>query len=97
MGFEMRLTIMLLSLKIQAEKKYDEKECNERLAYIFENIESLKEYLLDNGLDYMNSQQYLEMIISTCVYKEDKKSGKVLALKRVCDSTITDNRKNKDA
>ena len=94
MGFEIRLIIMLLSLKIQAEKKYDENECSERLAYIFENVESLKEYLLDNGLDYMDSQQYLDLLINTCIYKEDKKSGKVLALKRICDRTITDSRRN---
>ena len=94
MGFEIRLMIMLLSLKIQAEKKYDEKECNDKLAYIFENIEALKAYLLDNGLDYMNSQQYLDLIINSCICKEDKKSGKVLALKRVCDRTITDSRRN---
>lgn len=51
--------------------------------YIFENYDDYCSYFVDTGIDNINDE-----LLETCKLKTTKK-GKVLALKGLCDYTIT--------
>ena len=80
---EINLFMFLLHLIEEKNKEYSTSLCEKNKLYIFENYDDYCSYFVDNGIDNINDE-----LLETCKLKTTKK-GKVLALKALCDYTIT--------
>ena len=83
MNLKVRLICFTYNLKIAEEKKYEVKEVDDNLVYLFENKEEYVNYFLDNGLESVS-----EGIINLCTYYA-LDDGQIMAKKKVCDQVIT--------
>lgn len=79
---EVFLFIESLKLKLEEDKIYSSSDVPLNLVYVFQNEEEFINYFIENGLSNIN-------VVSLNRYKlKMMSSGKVLALKKVCDSLI---------
>lgn len=78
---EAKLFMFILRLKEEKNKVYSIEECEEHIAYIFDNEDDFRLYFLKNGIDIS------EDIFQLCKMKTTKK-GTIIALKGICDHTI---------
>jgi len=86
---ELILYMNLLSLKEEKVKAYSEDE-DQFKVYVFNDDEDFKNYFVENGYDSID-----EELMDMCRLKTTKK-GSVIALKGLCDHTISRYRKLSD-
>ena len=73
-------------LKEEKKKKYTAFECEDDIAYLFEDYDSYKNYFIDNGMDYVSDET-----LDNCRIRVTKK-GSIIALKALCDCIIREYR-----
>ena len=79
---EVFLFIESLKLKLEEDKVYSPSDVPLNLVYDFQSEEEFMNYFIENGLSNIN-------LVSLNRYKlKMMSSGKVLALKKLCDSLI---------
>ena len=76
------LFMRILNLKEEKNKEYSSLECDNNIAYIFNDYNEYKDYFIKNDFDTINDE-----LLKLCKMKTTKK-GSVIALKGLCDHTI---------
>lgn len=79
---EAELFIKVLGLKEEKIKRYSEEESDLSLVYLFNDYDEYKNYFVIHGFE-----EITEDILELCEMKVTS-NGTVIALKRLCDSTI---------
>ena len=77
------LFLSILHLKEEKNKVYSCEECEKNVVYLFDNYDEFKNYFLQNGFTNMH-----DVLLDLCRIKTTKK-GTIIALKGLCDYTIT--------
>lgn len=78
-----KLTLLLFNLKVDNNYEYSIEECNKKDIYIFNNYNEFEKYFEENGVFNINRD-----LLKLCILKKTK-TGKILALKQLCNHTIT--------
>ena len=79
-----KLYLKIFGLVEEPVKKFSEDLCDSNIAYVFDDYDDFRQYFIDNNC----SRAYDDKIINICIMKTTKK-GTIIALKRLCDYTIT--------